>query len=204
MANIDKIVKKNKKLKTGEVLTNNRFKTPIFRLSYPHLEKPSDYDPDNPKYGLTMLFDADTVSLKSFKKLVQLVAKEKWGAKIPKKLQLPFRDGEEKEDTDGYGEGIIFCSARSTDAPGVCDLQFAPTEVKAGDYCRATFNVFAFENRKKGVALGLQNVQLICEGEAFGAERPDAEDDFDDLDIDEDDLDSDDDDDDAEDGDFGL
>jgi hypothetical protein len=188
MANIEKIVKKNKKLKTGEVLPNHRFKTPVFRLSYPHIDKPSDYDPENPKYGVTMLFDEGLVSLSAFKKLVKLVAKEKWGAKVPKKLSLPFRDGEEKEDTDGYGEGIIFSSARSSDAPGVCDLQFAPTEVKAGDYCRATVNVFAYDNKKKGVAFGLQNVQLICEGEAFGAERPDAEDDFDDLDIDDEDL----------------
>jgi hypothetical protein len=192
MANIEKIIKKNKKLKTGEVLPNNRFKTPVFRLSYPHLEKPSDYNPDNPKYGLTMLFDTDLVSLKKLKKLVALVAKEKWGARIPKRLHEPFRDGEEKEDTDGYGEGVIFCAAYSTDAPGVCDLQFSPTEVKAGDYCRATVNVYAFENKKKGVGLGLQNVQLICEGEAFGAERPDAEDDFDELDIDDEDLESDD------------
>lgn len=194
MANLKKIVKKNKKLATGESLANNRFKTPIFRVSYPYLYKPSTYDKENPKYGLTMLFDTNLVDLSQMKKLVKSVAIEKFGKKLPKNLKLPFRDGEEKEDVDGYGEGIIFAAAYSQDVPGVCDAEFTACEdLKAGDYARATVNVFAFDNQRRGVALGLQNVQKIADGEPFGAIRPDAEDDFDDLNIDDEDLEDDDD-----------
>ncbi len=198
MTNVKKIVAKNKKLKTGELMSNNRFKTPLFRVSYPYVYKPSTYGTGDPRYGVTMLFDTDLVDLSKMKIAVKSVAAEKWGKKVPKSVKKPFRSGEEdaKVDVDGYGEGVEFASARSVDAPGMCTIEFEPCDdLKAGDYARATLSIFAYDNESKGVAFGLQNVQKIADGEPFGAVRPNAEDDFDDLNVeseddeDEDDLD---------------
>jgi len=185
---IRKLFKMDKSLKFGAAMPNNRFRTPIFRLSYPYLFEPSTYG-DKPAFQISMLFDTELVDLSKLEKLVASVTKEKFGKKKPKTLKSPFHDGEEKEDTDGYGEGVIYASARSQKAPGVCSANREPLEeddIKAGDYCRATINVFGYDNQSKGIAFGLNNVQKIMDGEAFGAVRPNAEDDFDDLEIEED------------------
>jgi len=97
---------------------------------------------------------------------------------------LPFHRGEEMED-DGYGPGVAYFTmsaknrrpqivARDGTTPIV---QGGADEFYAGCYARASVTPFAFNNKGKGIALGLNNLQKLGEGQRLDA-FPSAEDDF--------------------------
>ena len=169
---------------------DTKITTPIFRVSFPSVfQAKAGMDGGPGKFGITMLFDtkdpATAKGLEVMKNAVRAAVAEKWGAdktKWPKGLRLPFRDGTEK-DYDGYGPGIVFCSATSKMKPGLVDgaLQpiIEPSEFYAGCYARATINAYAYDrNGNRGVAFGLRNIQKVKDGESFsGASKP--ENDFD-------------------------
>ncbi len=102
--------------------------------------------------------------------------------KRPKNLKNPLRDGDEdKPDTDGYA-GHFFATARSKMKPGLVDANVKPIISQdlfyAGCYARATVTAFYYDKAgNKGVALSLQNVQKLRDGEPFSG-RSKAEDDF--------------------------
>lgn len=154
--------------------------SPKFRASFPHLfEAHSGFENQEPKYSLTMLFDKKT-DLKELKRIVANAAAEKWGAdrtKWPKALRLPFRDGDEKSDLQGY-EGTIFCNATSKQRPGVVDKDLSAIAKDdqpgfyAGCYARASLMAFAYDKMgNKGVSFALQNVQKLDEGESFSGRK---------------------------------
>jgi hypothetical protein len=154
--------------------------TPEFRVSFPHVFKPSEnnFGGDN-KYSIVMLFDKGT-DLTPLKEIVEIAISDKWGDKRPKGIRSPFRDGNEK-DYDGY-QDVIFCSATSKEKPGLVDWNCEPIieqgEFYGGCYARATIVAFAYDVKgNRGVGLGLQNVQKLRDGAAFTG-RTKAEDDF--------------------------
>lgn len=176
--------------------------TPKFRVSFPALFEPKlppgETDPKKAKFGITMLFQVegpDAVDITPLKNAVAAVLTEKFGADATKwprdkagklTVKTPFRDGTEK-DYDGYGPGIIFCSASANRdrRPG---LVFGnkepinnPNDFYGGCYARATINAYWFDKGvNKGVAFGLNNVQKWSDGEPFsGKSKP--ENDFDEL-----------------------
>lgn len=53
-------------------------------------------------------------------------------------------------------------------------------DFKSGDYGRVTVNFFYFENESKGIAVGLNNIQKLVDGEPLG-NSSNADDDFGDL-----------------------
>lgn len=135
-----------------------------------------------------MLFSKST-DLKSLKNAAHNAATEKWGPKEkwPKNMRMPFRDGNEKGDLQGY-EDMIFVSASSKLAPQVVsskkvDGQFPrltkdDEQFYAGCYARATLIAFAYDTMgNKGVSFSLQNVQKLRDGEAFSG-RKNADDEF--------------------------
>lgn len=164
--------------------------TGTFRVSFPAVFAPkkankNDTD-DKAKYSIQMLFKK-TDDLSAMKAAARAAATEKWGPqdKWPKPkdgLQLPFRDGSEK-DFDGYGPDIIFVSASSKQKPGLVDENVQPIitadEFYGGCYARATVNAFAWEYMgKAGVSFGLRNIQKVKDGEPFGGKSK-PENDFD-------------------------
>ena len=166
-----------------------KVKTPEFRLSFPALWKPKAFEEQEPKYSLVMLFDKKKADLSGMKKAVVAAAQEKWGAKEkwPKNLRLPFRDGDEKEDMDGY-KGHTYVSASSKQAPQIVDfkgpgirpepLTEADQKCYAGCYARATLIAFAYDKAgNKGVSFSLQNVQVLRDGKPFSG-RKNADDEF--------------------------
>lgn len=166
-----------------ETLSSKKIMTPEFRVSFPNVfTARSDFDGQEPKFSIVMLFDKKT-DISSLKKLCEAVVKEKWGDKIPKNLRSPFRDGDQdKPDMDGYA-GHIFVRASSKGRPGLVDQAVQPIleqeRFYAGCYARATVNAFAYDKAGNvGVAFGLQNVQFLRDGEPFSG-RTKAEDDFD-------------------------
>lgn len=161
--------------------------TPEFQASFPHVFKAHAFnEKQEAKFQLTMLFDKKT-DLKVMKEAVYNAAVEKWGKKEswPKGLRMPFRDGNEKQDLQGYA-GKIFVAATSKQRPGVVDGKRVPIteedqQFYAGCYARATLIAFAYDKMgNKGVSFSLQNVQKLRDGEQFSGRRK-AEDEFDDV-----------------------
>jgi hypothetical protein len=107
-------------------------------------------------------------------------------------MKMPIRDGDEKPDLDGYGDGCRFASASSKMKPGVIDLDGIeiddPEELYAGCWCRATITVYPYDNIGKGAAFGLYNLQKVADDDSF-SNRTSAEDDFADEDWGDDELD---------------
>jgi hypothetical protein len=178
--------------------------SPKYRASFAYIFKPQEpmvgaADP-TPKYGNTMLFDAAAQKTKAFadmRALAVAAAKEKFGDKLVvdgdwfklktgKSLRNPFRNGAEKAELEGYGDGVIFVAATSKMQPGLVDQNLqriiSEQDFKSGDYARATLTAYGYDKAGNvGVAFGLQNVQKLADGEAFSG-RTNAEDDFDSVD----------------------
>jgi hypothetical protein len=166
--------------------------TPEFRASFPHLFEAKSFEDQPPKFSIVMLFPKN-VDLKELKRAVFNAATEKWGAKEkwPKNLRMPFRDGEEKSDLQGYaGHTFVSASSKASNQPQVIgnkkiDGQFPrltnEAEFYAGCYARATLIAFAYEKMgNKGVSFSLQNVQKLRDGEAFSG-RKNADDEFEEV-----------------------
>lgn len=170
--------------------------TPMFRVSYPSVFTAKAFeDGKDPTYSTVALFEPAkfTAEEKKLWKAMQTLADEQAVeafkipvAKFGTKYLTPFRDGAEREDTDGYGEGVVFMTLSSKQKPGLIGRDRQPIlsmdEFYAGCYARATVTCYwypkkADPKKKKGVAFGLQNVQKVKEGEPFSSRTP-AEDDF--------------------------
>lgn len=192
--------------------TNNTSKkspqivTPIFRASFAQVfeaRKADEKDPNSKaKFSIVMLYkdkskpqfanDPEAVDLTPLKQLVRDAVIAQFGAdtsKWPKHpttgaslLRLPFRDGAEKT-YDGYGPGIVFCSASSVIKPGVvdhmCQPILVPSDFYSGCYARATITAFYYNNKgNQGISFGLRNIQKVKDGVPFSGHSR-AEDDFD-------------------------
>lgn len=165
---------------------DKRVLTPEFRVSFPSVFKPYSYEGQPAKFVITMLFNKK-VDITALKKAAFAAATEKFGPKEkwPKNLMLPFSDGDEKSDLDGY-PGNIIVKASSKNRPGVVDSKKQPITEEdgtffAGCYARATLSAFSWSKMgKNGVSFGLQNIQKIRDGEPFGSRRS-ADADFDEI-----------------------
>lgn len=159
--------------------------TPEFRVSYPAVFKPKAFEGQEAKYSVVMLFDKKT-DITTLKKAAHAAKIEKWGPnkeKWPKNLRSPFRDGADREGTDGYGEGVIFISASSKTPVGLVDNKLGAIlneqDFYAGCYARAQIVAYAYDTHgNRGVAFGLQNLQKLRDGKSFSGKQK-AEDVFD-------------------------
>jgi hypothetical protein len=172
-------------------IATKRCMTPEFRVSFPSMFKPKAFEGQEAKFGLTMLFPK-TTDLKELKRAAFNAAVEKWGTKDkwPKNLRLPFRDGNEKADMEGYKD-TTFVSATSKQQPGLVNKAveeiISEAEFYPGCYARATLIAFAYDQKgNKGVSFSLQNVQKIRDGKSFSGRRK-ASDEFDAVDSGDDD-----------------
>lgn len=170
------------KVVTGEV-----------RLSYLNAFVPKAMEEgQTPKYSAALLIKkTDTVTVEAIKAAIEVAKKEgvaKFGAKFKAimdsgNLKTPLRDGDaERSDQPEY-EGCYFVNANSSNKPGVVDQSVQPildqTEIYSGCYGRASVNFYAYDrNGNRGIACGLNNIQKLRDGEAFGGATR-AEDDFD-------------------------
>lgn len=167
------------------------------RLSYVNIFKPKKFNEnDEEKYSVCVLIDKnDKQTLDKINRAVKAAIEEgissKWGGKKPAKLKLPLRDGdEERADEAAEYEGMYFLNANSKQQPGIVDRKreeiFDSTEVYSGCYGRVSVNFYPYNfNGSKGVAVGLNHVQKLEDGEPLGASRASAESDFSDVDFDD-------------------
>lgn len=168
------------------------------RLSYAKLFTPSAAPgSDKLKYSVSILIDKnDKETLRKINAAVE-EAKEvgkssKWGGKIPAKLHLPLRDGDEDRPDDPAYSGVYFFNASSERKPGVVDKSLNaildPDEVYSGCYGRVNVNFYPYDtNGNRGIAAGLNHVQKLADGERLGGGAVSVEAAFDD-DFEEEDL----------------
>lgn len=163
------------------------------RFSYAHVHEPHAVEEgQDKKYSVSILIDKkDKETLDKIGKAVKAAAeagKAKFGNKIPKNLKLPLRDGDEEREDDAVYAGKMFLNASSKTKPGIVDADREPImsndEFYSGCFGRASLNFYAFAvSGNKGVAVGLNNLQKLEDGDKLSGGSS-AEDDF----ADDDDL----------------
>lgn len=143
--------------------------TPVGILSFPNLfTARAPAEGADPRFSINILFDETAQKTQEYKNLVAAIdacAKEFFQGKVPANLHRPLRDASEK-DYNGYQEGWTFIAPWSKQRPGLIgpnkeeiDL---PEQVFAGQKVRATVVPFGYNHLgKKGIGLGLQNVQIV-------------------------------------------
>lgn len=151
----------------------NSVVTPKGRFSFPHLAKPdTEGQYADSRYKVTILIPKDA-DITKIKQAVMACAKAAWpGKKLkPSDLMLPLRDGDEKDNLDGY-PGHWFITAKSKRPVTCVDIareNLAPEEVYGGCYGRCVLTAMSYEQKgKPGVTFLLDTVQKIEEGERFG------------------------------------
>lgn len=165
----------------------NVIKLTNVRLSYPQLfvAKPPE-EGKEPVFSASFLLDKKQHAglIKEIEKLTERVALDEFKKKVVLK-RTPLRDGNEKEDKEGYGDEVMFVSARNAKRPVVVDRDLTPLAVTdprpyAGCYVNATVRLFAYDHKTggKGVSASLRGVQFVKDGESFGASPVNAEEEF--------------------------
>lgn len=160
------------------------------RMSYEHVWEATSIDGNSPaKFSACILIRKDDAeTLKKIKRAqeaaIQDGIKSKWKGKRPANLKLPLRDGDTERPEDEAFAGCYFINANANRQPGIVDLALNPIldreEVYSGCYCRFSVNLYPFSaSGNNGVAVGLNNIQKVSDGERLaGGSR--AEDDFND------------------------
>jgi len=181
-------------LKKGKMLSSTKFRTPEFRMSFPHLFEPHGFEDETPCHSVTALFP-QSANLKCFEKAVQAIIDEKLNGKRSKKLKIAeIKDGDEIETKEGdprpetQGKMVIRLKSKNR-KPRVFDSSRDdidnPDEIYGGCYGVAVVEAYLWKNSFGiGVSFGLLGVQKTRDGEPFlgGVDA----DDFEDVDIDED------------------
>ncbi len=161
------------------------------RWSYASVWEPKSINGGTPKFSVSLIIPkSDTITVGKIKSAIKAAYKEGEarlrgnGKSLPTltSLKVPLRDGDiERPDDDAYANAF-FLNANSTTAPGIVDADCNPVlnqgEVYSGVYGRASISFYAFNsNGNRGIACGLQNLQLIRDGEPLGG-KASAESDF--------------------------
>lgn len=163
------------------------------RLAFPSLFEPSTFGDGDPAYQATFIIPGDDAQIAAINKVIDAVAKEKWGAKADATLKslrstgkVALKNGDEKSQYDGF-EGNVYIAPRSKTRPTVVDGQRAPIgerdgRIYAGCYVNASIEIWAQDNQYgKRVNATLRGVQFVRDGEAFGGGRPAEADEFDEV-----------------------
>lgn len=162
------------------------------RISFANIWEAKSINDGDAKYSVSCLIPKDDkATLTKIKKAID-AAKEaakgkKWGGKIPQNLKMPMHDGDDDRPDDENYAGHFFFNATSKDAPQIVDRQVQPIldpmECGSGDYCNVSVNFYGFAaSGNKGIAAGLQNIQLVRHGERL-AGRPTAASDFEAIEV---------------------
>lgn len=166
------------------------------RLSYTHVF--SKYSPDgnadDGKYMTNVLIPkSEKETIKAIQTAIENAKKaaivSKWGGKEPKKIDLPLRDGDEKDD-DVYADHF-FINAKASTRPGVVDKKKVPIvdeeEIYSGVWAIVSVNMYGYDvSGNRGVAVGLNNLMKFKDDEHLGG-RVSADADFSDVNFDDED-----------------
>ena len=146
--------------------------TPYGTLSFPNLFEARAVPNTNqePQFSTILVFDEQAQKKPEYKALldaISTVADEKWPRKSDQKnLRMPIRKTDEKDSLSNFPAGSTFINIKSKNAPGIVDRNrneiLTKAEVWAGQLARAFVRPYAYDvSGNKGVALGLENVQIV-------------------------------------------
>lgn len=167
------------------------------RASYVNVFRPRLNDLNGEEeYSMQLIIPkADTATVGKIKDAIKEAANDKWAGKPPKGLRNPLRDADAEaqaadEPVAPHLKGCYFMNVKNKQRPGLVDKDklevLDAQEFQSGDYCRASINAYAYDTKgNRGVAFGLNNVQVLAKGDPLG-NRTRAEDDFDEWEDDED------------------
>ena len=161
------------------------------RWSYANVWEPKSINGGTPKYSVSLIIPkSDTKTVEKVRAAIKAAYQEGEGKLkgngrvVPalEAIKTPLRDGDLERPGDDAYKGSFFINANSATAPGIVDADRNPvltrSEVYSGVYGRASINLYAFNsNGNKGIACGLNNLQLIRAGEPLGG-KASAESDF--------------------------
>lgn len=172
-----------------------KYVTPVFRGSFPAVFEAQSYDDGEPKFGIAAVWtpakftekekDQWRTIMAALDEESQRVFKTKW-KELPANVKRGIRDGAEKADLEGYGEGTRFANLTSKMRPGIVGPdgktkialdEGNASEVYPGAYFRATVTIYSYNKKGKGISLGLNNLQKVADGERLDS-RTDAAEDF--------------------------
>ena len=164
---------------------------PDTRWSSANVWEPKSINGGTPKYSVSLIIPkSDTKTVTKLKAAIEAAYHEGEsklkgnGKTVPPlaAIKTPMRDGDVERPDDPAYANAYFINANSATAPGIVDADRNPvitrSEVYSGVYGRASINLYAFNsNGNKGIACGLNNLQLIRVGEPLGG-KTSAENDF--------------------------
>ena len=170
------------------------FVTGKARLSYVSLNQPRvPMGGGEPKFSVTVLVPKTDVTTKAridaaIKAAAQLGVSKQWNGVMPPVMATPVYDGDgPRANGDKFGPECKGCwvftaSSKADRRPRIVDAQVQdiidPSEIYSGIYGRVGVDAYPYNrNGKRGIALGLTNVQKTEEGEPLGSVTS-AEDDF--------------------------
>ncbi len=151
--------------------------TPVCRCSFPDIV---DKNEMSEKFQITMMLDKDC-DLTEMKEMARAARLKKWPNALPKGFLNPFMkvDDMDKDDKyDGYEDGMIIVRAKAQYRPGVVDAKKNPIDLEdmdtylyGGCYIRVAVSAYAYAHKSgnKGVAFGMDAVQVVKDGEPLGS-----------------------------------
>lgn len=172
-----------------------RGRTPVGRVSYPHIFKAQkDTKTGKETFSVVLMFPKSQ-DLSELRKAYEAAIEKKWGKK-PKGCKSPFRDGDEV-DEDGdrkhgpeYKDQNFISFRTSADrVVGVVDAKLNKVTAQSGKlypgcYAIVSYNAYGYENESIGVSFALNNLQIVRDGDRLDS-HTEAEDDFDAIESDE-------------------
>ena len=170
----------------NETMNNTKVITGEVRFSFLNVFEPKSINGSEPKYSVSLLIRKDDEkTISAINKAVEAAKQaglSKFGGKIPAKMKLPLRDGDEEFPDDETYKGHYFVNANCTQKPGLVYKNGQPiidsTELYSGCYGHASINFYAFNsNGNRGIACGLNHLMKTKDGESLGG-RSKVEDDF--------------------------
>lgn len=169
------------------------------RLSYVHLFEKYAFEgesEESAKYMCSVLIPkGEKKVLSAIADAIEAVTAEavqnKWRGVRPKRLALPLRDGNEKENAGDEYRDVMYFNAKSGRRVPVVDAGCEPlTDAEAmysGVWANVSVTFFAYDvSGNKGIGVALNSVQKVRDDEPFGG-TGDSSRDFDDFGFDDDD-----------------
>ena len=161
------------------------------RWSYCNIWDAKSINGGTPKFSISLIIPkSDEATIRKIKAAIEAAYHDGEsklrgnGKTVPPLVAIknPLRDGDTERPDDPAYKNAYFVNANSATAPGIVDADRNPVltrgEVYSGVYGRASISLYAFNsNGNKGIACGLNNLQLIRAGEPLGG-KASAESDF--------------------------
>jgi len=188
---------------------SNRIILKNVRLSYANLFEPrpvGEGDSSKLKYGTALIIPHDHPQVDKLKDLIDSLGKSKFGSGWPavKRKRNPLRDywkeheqaraaAEEEGDDpneipkpDESTKDAFVLNTSADRKPQIVDKHLQPilddSEIYSGCWVNISLGGFAYDrDSNKGVGFGLNNVQLVKQGERLGG-APNAEEEFETID----------------------